>query len=262
VALLLHGLAGCHQSSYMVRIAGKLNEAGVRTFRMDLRGCGAGQGLASLPYHAGRSEDARAALEFLAAECPDSAATVVGFSLSGNIVLKLLGEAPHALPPNVEKAVTVSPALDLAACAGSLVTRFQKLYERHFVRLLCRQIDLNRKLRPEMVAVETPHKSRTLFEFDDAYTGPACGFGTAENYYATNSASRHLSGIRLPTLIISAKDDPLVPNSCFGAAEVPACVRLHVTEHGGHLGYVARPGPDPDRRWMDWRIVDWTLAGA
>src|ERR1700732_2001191 len=127
VALLLHGLAGCYQSSYMVRIASKLLGRGVRAFRMDLRGCGAGEGLASRPYHAGRSEDALAALEYLQTLCPESPVTLVGFSLSGNIVPKLGGESPESVPTNVEKTAAVCPSLDLALCAHSLLGPGQRI---------------------------------------------------------------------------------------------------------------------------------------
>jgi predicted alpha/beta-fold hydrolase len=260
VALLLHGLAGCHQSSYMLRISRKLVRCGVRTFRMDLRGCGAGEGLASRPYHAGRSEDARAALELLQSLCLGSPVTAVGFSLSGNIVLKLVGEAPQNVPINLEKAAAVCPSLDLGLCARSLVDRLQKAYERHFVWLLCRQIEANRRLRPDVPALTADRRLKTLLEFDEAYTGPVCGFGTADNYYTTNSARRHVANIRLPTLILSAEDDPLVPIASFEALELPERVLLHRTKHGGHLGYVGRAGVDPDSRWMDWRIVDWVKA--
>jgi predicted alpha/beta-fold hydrolase len=259
-ALLIHGLAGSHSSAYMVRIAGKLNGAGVRTFRMDLRGCGAGEGLVSRPYHAGRSADANAALMLVQNLCPDSPLTLVGFSLSGNTVLKLLGEAPDEVPANVEKAAAISPALDLARCARSLVGPFQRIYDRHFVRLLCRQIQLNRRLRSDLPPLDAPRRLKTLYEFDDAYTGPVCGFGSADNYYATNSAARHVERIRLPTLILAAQDDPLVPIACFDDLRPPPHVLLRITEHGGHLGYVGKRGVDPDRRWMDWRIVDWVTT--
>jgi uncharacterized protein len=260
VALLLHGLAGCHQSSYMLRIARKLVRHGIRAFRMDLRGCGAGEGLSSRPYHAGRSEDARAALEYLQTLCPGSLATVVGFSLSGNTVLKLVGESPEAVPINVERAAAVCPSLDLGLCARSLLGPCQKLYERHFVWLLCRQIEANRRLRPDIPALNAQRRLRTLLEFDDAYTGPVCGFGTADNYYAINSARGLVAKIRLPTLILTAADDPLVPIASFDALQSPQNVIVHRTEHGGHLGYIGKAGVDADLRWMDWRIVDWATA--
>jgi uncharacterized protein len=260
VALLLHGLAGCHQSSYMLRIARKLVGRGVRAFRMDLRGCGAGEGLASRPYHAGRSEDALAAIKCLQTLCPGSLVTIVGFSLSGNTVLKLAGESPDVVPINVEKAAAVCPSLDLGLCARSLIGPCQKLYERHFVWLLCRQIDSNRRLRPDVPALKATRRLKTLLEFDDAYTGPVCGFGTADNYYAINSARQHVAKIRVPTLILTAEDDPLVPIASFDALEPPENVLVRRTEFGGHLGYIGKAGVDPDLRWMDWRIVDWVTA--
>jgi uncharacterized protein len=258
--LLLHGLAGCYQSSYMQRIARKLVGRGVRAFRMDLRGCGAGEGLASQPYHAGRSEDARAALEYLQTLCPESPVTLVGFSLSGNIVLKLVGESPETIPTNVEKAAAVCPSLDLGLCARSLLGPGQKVYERHFVWLLCRQIETNRRLRPDVPALASERRLKTLLDFDDAYTGPVCGFGTADNYYSINSARPHVANIRVPTLILVAEDDPLVPAASFDGLESSDTVLIHRTRHGGHLGYVGRSGVDPDLRWMDWRIVDWATA--
>ncbi|OYV87501.1 MAG: hypothetical protein B7Z73_10010 [Planctomycetia bacterium 21-64-5] len=118
VALLIHGLAGCHQSIYMLRIAARLEELGVRAFRMDLRGCGAGVGLARLPYHAGRSEDAAAALETIARLCPASPVALVGFSMGGNIALKLLGELGEERCGHLDRAVAVCPPFDLLAGAN------------------------------------------------------------------------------------------------------------------------------------------------
>ncbi len=116
-ALLVHGLAGCHLSPYMVRVAAKLNAASIRTFRIDLRDCGAGQGLAQQPYHAGKSEDVLAALAEVAARCPESDLSLVGFSLGGNLVLKLLGQSPADVPLRLRRAAAVNPPIDLVSCA-------------------------------------------------------------------------------------------------------------------------------------------------
>ena len=260
VALLIHGLAGCHSSAYMVRVAGKLNRAGVRTFRMDLRGCGSGEGLASRPYHAGRSDDALAAINFIGKLCPDSPVALVGFSLSGNIVLKLLGEAPETVPANVAKAAAICPAIDLGRCVRSLVGPFQRVYDRYFVRVLTRQVRANCRLRPDVVPLHSRPRMKSIFEFDDSYTGPVCGFGSADNYYTSSSAARHIEHIQVPTLILAAEDDPLVTIACFRGLCIPSNVILHITRYGGHLGFVGKSGVDPDRRWMDWRIVDWVTA--
>jgi uncharacterized protein len=260
IALLVHGLAGCYSSPYLVRAAAKLNGTGVRTFRMDLRGCGAGAGLASRPYHGGRSADVLAALQFVEQLCPDSPVTLVGFSLSGNIVLKLLGEAPQDIPPNVNKAAAICPAIDLGRCVRSLVGPFQRMYDRYFVRELCRQISANCRLHPDLPRINAPRRMRSMFDFDDFYTGPVCGFGSADNYYTASSAFRLIDRIQLPTWILAAQDDPLVTIDCFQGLKLPSNVLLQITPHGGHLGYVGKRGVDPDCRWMDWRIVDWVNA--
>jgi uncharacterized protein len=262
VALLVHGLAGCYTSGYMVRIAAKLAGAGVRAFRMDLRGSGAGAGLTSRPYHGGRSDDIREAVQFLAKTCPGSLLTLVGFSLSGNMVLKLLGEDPDRVPLNVEKAVAICPAINLGLCARSLVGPFGRFYDRYFVKLLCQSVRANRRLRSDVPAVEQEKQLKTMLAFDDAYTAPVWGFRSGAHYYESSSAARHVPQIRATTLILCAKDDPLVPFSCFEGLQPPPNVLFHATEHGGHLGYVGQPGTDPDRRWMDWRIVEWTTTNV
>ncbi len=260
VAVLIHGLAGCHSSPYLTRAAAKLNAAGVRTFRMDMRGCGAGAGLSSRPYHAGRSDDAAAVLRFVAELCPEASITLVGFSLSGNIVLKLIGETPEAVPENVVKVAAICPAIDLGRCVRSLVGPVQRMYDRYFVRELCRQIKGNHLLNADVPALNVPRRMKSMFDFDDFYTGPVCGFGSADNYYSASSARRHIEQIRRPTFILAAEDDPLVTIKCFEGLRTPSNVLFHVTKHGGHLGYVGKRGVDPDSRWMDWRIVDWVTS--
>jgi uncharacterized protein len=260
VAVLIHGLAGCHSSPYMTRVAAKLNAAGVRTFRMDMRGCGAGAGLSSRPYHAGRSEDAAAVLRCVERLCPKASITLVGFSLSGNIVLKLVGGSPEVVPGNVVKVAAICPAIDLGRCVRSLVGPVQRMYDRYFVRELCHQIRGNRQLNAELPAIDASRRMKSMFDFDDFYTGPVCGFGSADNYYASSSARKHIEQIQRPTLILAAEDDPLVTIECFQGLRIPANVLLHITPHGGHLGYVGKRGVDPDSRWMDWRIVDWVTA--
>jgi predicted alpha/beta-fold hydrolase len=257
VALLIHGLAGCHQSPYMNRIAAKLALAGVRAFRMDLRNCGSGQGLSRLPYHAGRSEDALAAVRAIAQWCPNSPVGIAGFSLGGNIVLKMLGEAAGDVPECVDRAVTVCPALDLARCVDGLRRPGFGLYDRHFVRLLARQLEASRLLLPSIPAANFSRLPRRIEEFDESYTAPVCGFGTAARYYAACSAARFVSSIRVQTLILASRDDPLIPVEIFERLVPSPATTVYITPSGGHLGYVARRGADPDSRWMDWRVVDW-----
>lgn len=259
--LLMHGLAGDYRSGYMVRIGRRLVERGVRTFRLDLRGCGAGTGLARRPYHAGRSDDVRQVVEFIARLCPASELAVVGFSLSGNVTLKFLGEAPGRVPDCVARAMVVNPPIDLRGCVAALGRLSNRLYDRHFVSLLRKSVQRLRQAVPDVEIPGGYGRPRKLYDFDDQYTAPFAGFKDAEEYYARSSAAQFVGGIDIPTLILTARDDPLVPVATFEQLSYPDPVVLHVAEGGGHLGYVARRNDDPDRRWMDWRVVEWVMAG-
>jgi len=258
--LLVHGLAGCHLSPYMVRIASKASHSGWRAVRMDLRNCGAASGLAALPYHAGRSEDILAGVRFLVERYPQSPIALVGFSLSGNMVLKLAGECGTDLPEQLRCVVAVNPPIDLAASTRRLSRPVNRLYDRHFVRLLCRQLDRSPRLSPEFAQRIRSVRPRRLWDFDDRFTAPASGFDGADDYYACASAQRVVGGIGRPTLVLTARDDPLIPVECIQRQDWPDAVQLHIADHGGHLGYVGRGGVDSDRRWLDWRILDWTRS--
>jgi predicted alpha/beta-fold hydrolase len=255
VVLLLHGVAGCHGSPYLVRTAHKLNLRHWRTFRMDQRGRGAGSRLARQPGHAGRSGDARTAVTWIARHCPGSPITIVGFSMGGNIVLKLLGEAADGLPPELDSALAVAPPVDLLFCARNLDRGLARLYSRGLTRMLLRGLDQRACLGA--LARPLPDTPRRLWDFDDWITAPLSGFESAEAYYTTSSSAPLLHQIRLPTLIVTAADDPLIPVEMFRHHAMSPAISLHLTENGGHVGFLGRRGLDPDRWWLDWRIVDW-----
>ncbi|MEK6238066.1 MAG: alpha/beta fold hydrolase, partial [Planctomycetales bacterium] len=204
VALVVHGLAGCHGSPYAQRIAAKLHAVGIRVFRMDMRGCGAGIGLAKLPYHAGRSQDVAAALQEIAQVCLGSPATAVSYSLGANITLKLLGECGENSPGELDSAVAVSPPIDLLGCVERLRRPGNWMYDRYFVKLLWEQIAQRERQSPDVPTVAWPRRPRRLVEIDDWYTAPLSGFESAEDYYRRCASNQFLSGIRLPTLILTA----------------------------------------------------------
>ncbi len=254
--LLLHGLAGSHRSPYLVRAARKLNALGVRTFRMDYRTCGAGLSLANRPYHAGLSEDAAAALWFLAGECFGSPLGLVGYSMGGNVALKTLGEHPQTLPQTLARAAVVNPAIDLAVCCDHLTGPMQRMYDRHFARALSQHVarhTMFTKFSREFRRLPV----KRIREFDERFTVPHWGFGTVDEYYRTASAARYVKQITVPTLVLHSRDDPLIPVHLFESLDRSPAVSLHLTDYGGHLGFIGVSGIDPDRRWMDWRIVDW-----
>lgn len=262
VVLLLHGLAGSYLSAYMIRIATKLRALGVRTFRLDHRGCGAGSDLAQRPYHAGRSDDVFEALSFIHQQCRGSLLGIVGFSLSGNMLLKMLGESEYRsiLPRELACSVAVNPPIDLEASAQRLEARENRRYDRHFVKLLVN--DVARRLRLHPTAPRPLYQSApsTLRVFDDQYTARVSGFAGVDDYYAKCSARHFIPTIAVPTLILTASDDPLVPSAAFETLDGPSAVTVHIAAGGGHLGYLARRHRDPDCRWMDWRVIDWLSA--
>jgi predicted alpha/beta-fold hydrolase len=257
VALLVHGICGHHRSAHVVRAVTKLLPWGVRTFRMDLRGCGAGAGLARKPYHAGRSGDVAAALRALARICPDSPVSLIGFSLGGNLALKLAGEVGNRPPANLESVLAVCPPIDLAASAATLRRPLNHwLYGRHFLKTLARTV-IQRYPHHARFA-SNPRCLRSFHEFVELYLAPVCGFTSGAEYYERCSSARLLSAIRVPTLVLASRDDPLVPPRVYEQARYSASTRLALLDHGGHLGFFGKSNPpDPDNDWLAWRILDW-----
>lgn len=258
--LMLHGLSGCHGSGYMMRIATKLNAQGIRSFRMDHRGCGAGDGLADKPYHAGRIDDLHRAIAEAERLCPDSPISVAGFSLSGNLVLRYLGDPDFDHSANLVRAVAVCPPVDLRHCVKQLEeTRAGQRYDSYFTKRLISQIAGGPQWRDDVPLGYAKKKPRGLYGFDDMFTAPASGFESADHYYEFASSFPYVQNINIPATILAALDDPLVAAKPLQEMTTSASVNLCMTEHGGHLGYVGRRNGDPDRRWMDWRVIEWLL---
>ena len=262
VAVLVHGLGGDHRSGYMVRIAAKLKQRGVRVFRMDQRGCGAAAFLSTRTAHAGRSDDIADLLDWVTSCCPGSKVSLVGFSLGGNAVLKLAGETGSSIPWQLKLVIAVAPPINLEYCAVQLSRPRRRFYDRRFVRQLCRQVRNRCQQMPAAEDLPSGMRPRSVFEFDDCYTSQVNGFRDAVDYYDQSSAGSRLDSISIETRILVAEDDPVVPIEIFDDISYPDCLRLLKTEHGGHLGYLGVKGVDRDRRWMDWRIVDWVISSV
>ena len=258
-ALLVHGLCGSHRSGYLCRVAARLNALGIRTFRIDLRGCGVGIALAKNPYHSGRSEDLHAALLAIARLCPGSPTSLIAFSLGANIALKLLGECGGRPPGNLDRAVAVSPPVDLALCVSALRRYPARFYDRFFTTTLLRQVRASPTLAEAATRIFATQEPTRLIEFDDAFTAPLSGFGDAATYYRRCSAAPLLGYIRVPTTVLIAKDDPIVPWQPLVAQPLSDSITLHITDHGGHLGFMAAQ-PGNGRRWMDEQVTTWAIA--
>ena len=260
VALLVHGLGGSHKSGYMQRCAKKLNEHGVRAFRMDLRGCGDGIGLARQLCHAGRSQDVAAVLADINQRCVNSPAAVIGFSMGANMVLKMAGEWEDGAPENVVGVMAVAPPVDLDVCCSNVETTLRGVYGRSFVMGLQNHIAMRQRSTPNVTTPNLPSGVRRIREFDAHITAPLSGFTDAADYYSQASSGPYLEKIQIPALIVTAKDDPIVPVDSVQQSKLSRFVQLIVADGGGHLGYIAARSKDPDCRWLDWRVVDWVLA--
>ncbi|TWB44479.1 YheT family hydrolase [Nitrospirillum pindoramense] len=245
LVLLIHGLAGSEDSPYIRAAAGAALSHGHAVLRLNLRGAGPFVGRTRQRYHAGRTADVRAVLAHLARDLPDVAAAgvvVVGYSLAGNMVLKLMGEG-EALPPVVRAAVAVSAPIDLSATSR----RFLRPRNRPYHLWLLRQMKAETLATPaepgsaEAGRQAAVRRARTIYAFDNDYVAPANGWRDAEEYYRVNSARRFMSAITRPTLVIHALDDPWIapePYLDFDWAAHPALLPLIVTK-GGHVGFHA-----------------------
>ncbi|AMV37427.1 YheT family hydrolase [Planctomyces sp. SH-PL62] len=260
-AVLLHGLASTAEASYLVRFARRLDDLGVRVVRVNLRGAGEGFGLARGFYHAGRTEDVRAVVDWLAERAPGSPIAVAGFSMGANQALKLAAESSRPDYPGarIDCVLAANPPIDLSLCCRAMRRPENRVYDRSFVRWLGAQVRRLHERFPDLGPAEI-EDVRSLYDFDDRYTAPRNGFADAEDYYRRNSAGPLVPEIAVPGLVVHAADDPFIPASAFEAVAFPPNVRFELLPHGGHLGYVSRRPWLGDRRWLETRLAAW-LAG-
>lgn len=259
--LLVHGLCGCHAAGYMVRFAARLHRRGTRVFRMDCRGCGAATDLARELSHAGRSDDVLAALAWIARATDRGPIGAIAVSLGGNLLLRALGRvgAGAEREPEwwgrIDRAMAVAPPIDLASCAAHMRRPVMLPYNRYFIRMLLERTPPRVRQREAFQAALRMPRPRTLWELDERFTAPLSGFSGAEDYYDQSSAARWLADNRVPTLILAAEDDPIVPADCFrnGATRLPPTTRLLLAPRGGHVGFVDRSRGS----WMDDVVEAW-----
>jgi predicted alpha/beta-fold hydrolase len=183
---------------------------------------------------------------------------VIGFSLGGNQVLKLAGELGDQAAGLIAGVCAVSTPIDLAACVRALGRRENFLYEWRFVSRMTERMRLRNRLMPDIFRIDGLHGVRTVYDFDDRITAPFFGFGTADNYYATQSAQNFLSRIRIPTLLVAAHDDTMVPFDVYSHQAIASnpAIELIGVPHGGHLGFISAK---PPRFWLDGVVLDWAL---
>lgn len=252
---LQHGLEGSSRSGYMISLAQALCEAGYAAHRVNMRSCGGSEHLTDTLYHSGLTIDLRTILSRFRAQ-GRGPIFAVGFSLGGNMVLKLAGEAGVKARDLVDGVVAVSTPIDLHACVQRIAEPQNWIYQRRFVLSLKSRYQRRHAAAPDRFHIEGLDRANTIYDFDDKFTAPAFGFGTAQNYYRTQSALRFVDSIRVPTLAVCAVDDPFIPFDIYQSRELRdnRWIQLEAVPHGGHLGFIARTRP---RFWLDDALIEW-----
>jgi predicted alpha/beta-fold hydrolase len=258
VLVCLHGLEGSSSAHYMRGLADKAFAAGFNVLLLNQRNCGGTEHLSAGLYHSGLTNDPRRVLEELIALDGLPAIVVAGYSLGGNLALKLAGELSDAAPAQLRGVAAISPVVELEACVRALERRENALYQWNFVRNLKARMRRKARCWPGRYDLAPLGALRTVRAFDDAYTAPFWGFRDASDYYHRASALRIADRIRIPALVIVAEDDPFVPAGPFrepALARNPH-VRLVMTGHGGHCAFVGDPdGVGDDGYWAEGAIV-------
>lgn len=248
IALILHGLEGSSRRAYVLSVARALVRAGVRPVAMNFRGCSGEPNRALRFYHSGDTADASWLLGALRRREPGRRLGAVGFSLGGNVLVKLMGERDDGGRGLLDAAVAMSVPYDLAAgCALLERSRMGRFYSGYFLRSLRRKVAMKSARLAAVVDVAGAERARTIREFDDRVTAPLHGFRDASDYYARSSSAAFLAGVRAPTLLIHAEDDPFLPRASIPVeiARANAAVTLALQRGGGHVGFLAGPPWSP-----------------
>ena len=255
--LALHGLNGSSHSHYMKGIAAKAWARGMNVVRLNQRNCGNTEHLSAGLFHSGLTEDARHVIHELTTVDGLPTIAVAGYSLGGNLALKLAGEYGSEPPAALVGVAAVSPIIEIGECTRALERPQNVLYEWNFVRELKKRMQRKERHWPGLFDLTRLSAIRTVREFDNVYTAPHFGFADAEDYYYRCSAMRVADRIGVPALIITAEDDPFVPPGPFRSPILKANphIELHLTKHGGHCGFLASSTGHDDGYWAETQIV-------
>ena len=261
--IVVHGLEGSSESSYAVGIAAKGLAAGMNVVRMNQRNCGGTDRLAPTLYHSGRSQDVAEVAHALLAQEGLSRFVLAGFSMGGNLVLKLAGEWGTNYPRECKGVIGVCPAVDLAVSADALHSPENRLYEIYFLWKLGRRLRDKARFFPEHFDTARAKGLASLREFDDRVTAHYCGFAGAQDYYDRSSASRVIDQIAIPALVVHAANDPFIRITSATRKKIAAnpSITFEEWEDGGHCSFLASPN-GYDGRWAERRVIDFVQSLA
>jgi uncharacterized protein len=256
--LVVHGLEGSSDSGYALGLAAKGLAAGMNVIRMNQRNCGGTNHLAPTLYHSGRSQDVARVAHALIERDRISRLALAGFSMGGNLVLKLAGEWGRQAPPHLRSVAAVCPSMDLAASADALHEKSNRFYEYYFLLKLRQRMRQKARLFPGHFDLARAQGVKSLREFDDKITAPYCGFSGADDYYERAAASRVIDRISVPTLILHAANDPFIRITAETRAKIAANPHIVFREcdDGGHCSFLADAN-GYDGRWAEREIIEY-----
>jgi predicted alpha/beta-fold hydrolase len=255
IVLFFHGLQGSIRSHYVTGIMHRLNQLGLRVCLMHFRGCGREPNRLPISYHSGKTDDPQRLLEHIRHRYGHPPYAAIGVSLGGNVLLKWLGEQGDSIP--LKRAMAISAPFQLDAAADRLESGFSRFYQRHLVN------SLRDAYRRKFVRIGSPLKIDldqldTFRRFDDQVTAALHGFDGVDDYYARCSCRQFIPEIRIPTLILHARNDPFVfPDTPPGDDELPQQVVLEIPRAGGHIGFVGGRWPGWGDYYAERRVADW-----
>ena len=257
--VLVHGLEGSSDSRYIQGIATRAWAAGMNVVRMNMRNCGGSDALTPTLYHSGRSADVGSVVRHFTQCFGLERVALVGYSMGGNMVLKLAGEWGDRAP--LVAVATVCPAIDLAAGADALHEPANRIYERHFLRGLMRRFRRKAELFPGIYQARSIGPVRSIREFDQKIVAPYCGFSDADDYYYRAASARVIDRIVVPTLILCAQDDPFIRLFAESRERINANPHIDFIEprHGGHCAFLSRHSAD-GAHWAEVTVVRYLQA--
>jgi uncharacterized protein len=256
--IALHGLNGSSDAHYMRGMAAKAFARGMNVVRLNQRNCGNTEHLSEGLFHSGLTADAAHVMHELTHVDGLRAIAVAGYSLGGNLALKLAGEYGPNAPAELIAVAAVSPIVEISECTRALERKENWLYEWNFVRDLKRRMRRKEQCSPGRFDLARLNAIRSVREFDEVYTAPYFGFRDAEDYYHRASAMRVIDRVAVPALIITAEDDPFVPSQPFHDPRVTGNphIDLRVCAHGGHCGFVGAASTRDDGYWAENQIAE------
>jgi hypothetical protein len=252
IVLILHGLEGSAQSPYAQGMLQAIVKQGWRGVCMHFRSCSGELNRLARAYHSGETSDVNEVVNELHKREPHMPLAVIGFSLGGNVLLKWLGETGDLNP--LTAAIAVSVPFELNKAVSRINHGFSRIYEQRLLYSLCKKIQRKFQCQPAPFDISLLKKLRTLRDFDDHITAPLYGFTDAEDYYTQSSSRRYLQKIKVPTLVLQAKDDPLVGNQSLPERhELSEQVIFELSEKGGHAGFIGGRFPWKIEYWLEQR---------